>query len=171
MKNVIIFAVAGERYAIELRWVREIVTLGPVTPVPGAPSHVIGAVNIGGSIMPVLDLSMVHVANAAPNAAGRRAASRAGDSAVLVDIDGVTAAIQMTKVDEVSSAIESVEMPPEQMPSEVGAVRGAVTDSRGRSVPLIDPHELIRITLALAHGALVGHESAAGSRGVAPEDA
>jgi purine-binding chemotaxis protein CheW len=165
MKNVIIFAAAGERYAIELRWVREIVTLGPVTPVPGAPGHVIGAANIRGTIMPVLDLSVAFISGGSGGQPGRRAASRAGDSAVLVDVDGVTAAIQVTKVDEVSSAIESVEPAPE-----VGAVRGAVVDSRGRSVPLINPHELIRITLALANGAHGGHEPAADRRGVVREE-
>ena len=76
---------------------------------------------------------------------------------MLVDVDGVTAAIQMTKVDEVSSATESVEVPPE-----AGAVRGAIVDSRGRPVALVSPHELIRITLALAHGAHSGHEPGVG---------
>ena len=38
MKNVIVFALGGARYAVELRWVREVTKLGPVTPVPGGPA-------------------------------------------------------------------------------------------------------------------------------------
>ena len=38
LHNVIVFALAGARYAAELRWVREVITLGFVTEVPTAPA-------------------------------------------------------------------------------------------------------------------------------------
>src|SRR5947209_3983122 len=38
LRNVIVFALGAARYAVELRWVREVVTLGFVTAVPTAPA-------------------------------------------------------------------------------------------------------------------------------------
>jgi len=37
LRNVIVFTIGAVRYALELRWVREVVSLGFVTVVPTAP--------------------------------------------------------------------------------------------------------------------------------------
>ena len=50
------FALTGERYGIEARHVMEISRLVDYTPLPHAPSHLVGVTNLRGEILPVFDL-------------------------------------------------------------------------------------------------------------------
>jgi purine-binding chemotaxis protein CheW len=54
--EVITFALADERYAVETRYVREVLKLTGCTPVPGAPEFLLGVMNVRGEILAVLDL-------------------------------------------------------------------------------------------------------------------
>jgi chemotaxis signal transduction protein len=96
MKNAVVFALGTRRFAIELRWVREIVALGHITPVPRAPASVFGVVNVHGAIVPLIDLAPLmdeeHLATPHP-----------GEAAVLVEAESATAAIFVGNVDEVST--------------------------------------------------------------------
>jgi len=64
------FSLKGQRYAVSLASVREVIKPGDITPVPGAPDDVLGIVNLRGQIVPVLDgrrrfgLDAVHEAGA-----------------------------------------------------------------------------------------------------------
>lgn len=49
------FSLKGQRYAVSLASVREVIRPGDITPVPGAPDDVLGIVNLRGQIVPVLD--------------------------------------------------------------------------------------------------------------------
>lgn len=49
--------VGGEQYALAVESVREVDLIGELTPVPGAPSAVLGVRNLRGTIIPVLDLA------------------------------------------------------------------------------------------------------------------
>ncbi|SFW36828.1 chemotaxis protein CheW [Luteibacter sp. UNCMF366Tsu5.1] len=49
------FSLKGQRYAVSLASVREVIRPGGITPVPGAPEDVLGIVNLRGQIVPVLD--------------------------------------------------------------------------------------------------------------------
>jgi chemotaxis signal transduction protein len=122
LRNVIVFALGAARLATELRWVREVATLGFVTEVPTAPPGVAGVVNLHGSILPVLDLAVLHH-GAAPVAA------RQGDGALVVEVDGVVAALRVDQVDEVATLAGEVDH---------------VVDGRGRMLPLLDPREILR---------------------------
>jgi purine-binding chemotaxis protein CheW len=48
--------VAGERCAVPLASLDEIAPCGPIARIPGAPRHVLGATNVRGTIVPVVDL-------------------------------------------------------------------------------------------------------------------
>jgi len=50
------FRLAGERYAVETRFVTEVHPLRDLTPLPGTPPFVRGIVNLRGRILPVYDL-------------------------------------------------------------------------------------------------------------------
>ncbi|HAT72096.1 MAG TPA: chemotaxis protein CheW [Elusimicrobia bacterium] len=52
------FALAGERYAVELALVREVCAGKRITHIPGAPPHIAGVANIRGQILPVADLAL-----------------------------------------------------------------------------------------------------------------
>ena len=54
--EVATFALANERYAIETSFVREVVRITDVTPVPGTPDFLLGVMNLRGEILSVIDL-------------------------------------------------------------------------------------------------------------------
>jgi purine-binding chemotaxis protein CheW len=49
------FEVAGERYAVETRFVAQAMRLPPLTALPGVPPHVVGIVPFRGRVLAVLD--------------------------------------------------------------------------------------------------------------------
>ncbi len=54
--EVLVVELAGRHYGAPLQAVREVFTLGPLTPVPTAPAAVAGVANLRGQVVPVLDL-------------------------------------------------------------------------------------------------------------------
>ena len=54
--SVVAFSLSKEIYGLELQEVREIIMVGLVTPVPRAPSFILGVLNLRGEIIPVIDL-------------------------------------------------------------------------------------------------------------------
>lgn len=50
------FFLAGELFALPVSAVQEVLQEPPLTPVPHAPEHLIGLLNLRGQIMPVIDL-------------------------------------------------------------------------------------------------------------------
>lgn len=54
--ELLAFRVAGEAYAVETRWLAEVVRLRDLTPVPCAPSFIAGIVNFRGVVLAALDL-------------------------------------------------------------------------------------------------------------------
>jgi len=124
MKNAIVISVANARWAIELRWVREVITLGHTTPVPHAPPAFAGVVNFGGAIVPVLELMPL-----VEPAAGFSEASVPGASAVLLQVESVRAALRVDTVVEVTTL------------RHLGSDRW--TDAAGLDARLVDPQELV----------------------------
>lgn len=56
--QVVEFLMAYEHYAVETRWVHEVVALRDLTSLPGAPGFVAGLVNVRGRIVSVVDLKV-----------------------------------------------------------------------------------------------------------------
>ncbi len=54
--QLVTFTLGAERYAIETRYLREVIHLVDVTPVPGAPDFVIGLANLRGEVLALFDL-------------------------------------------------------------------------------------------------------------------
>ncbi len=52
------FKLAEEEYAVEILKVQEIRGICPITPIPNAPSHVLGVMNLRGAVVPVVDLRL-----------------------------------------------------------------------------------------------------------------
>ncbi|HEU0031548.1 MAG TPA: chemotaxis protein CheW [Kofleriaceae bacterium] len=125
LRNVIVFAIGAVRYAIELRWIREVVSLGFVTTVPTAPPALAGVCNLHGSILPVLDLGALLSGAAGPPA-------RQGDGALVLETEGLVCALRVDQVDHVASLHDS---------------GGTVHDAMGRKLTLLDPGSLVRRAL------------------------
>jgi chemotaxis signal transduction protein len=127
LRNVIVFTVGASRYAIELRWVREVTSLGFVTSVPTAPTALGGVCNLHGSILPVLDVGVLLAREPGPPA-------RQGDGALVLETEGVVCALRVDQVDHVASLHETA---------------GAIVDAAGRPLTLLDPGTLVRRALEL----------------------
>lgn len=54
--QVVEFVMAYERHAVETMWVREVLALRELTPLPGTPAFVSGIVNVRGRVVSVVDL-------------------------------------------------------------------------------------------------------------------
>ena len=138
LRNVIVFSIAraagAARYALELRWVREVVSLGFITHVPTAPSVVSGVCNLHGTILPVLDISALLGEQPGPPA-------RQGDGALVIELEGLVVALRIDQVDHVASLTESA---------------GAVVDASGRPLTLLDPAKLLRKATELVTAAGAG---------------
>src|SRR6187402_3906289 len=56
--QVLTFVLGDETYGVDILRVQEIRGWSPVTRIPQAPSHVLGVLNLRGSIVPIVDLRM-----------------------------------------------------------------------------------------------------------------
>ncbi len=76
--GILTFELDNRRFAVELRFVREVLPAGAVTPVPGAPAVVRGLVNARGTLATAIDVGPMHgLAARTP---------RAGDPVVLLEL-------------------------------------------------------------------------------------
>lgn len=57
--EAVTFVMAGEPFALETRFVREVTTPGNITPVPGAPPFLAGVTNLRGEVIAVMDLAVL----------------------------------------------------------------------------------------------------------------
>jgi purine-binding chemotaxis protein CheW len=57
-RQVLTFCLGAETYGVDILRVQEIRGWSPVTRVPKSPPHVLGVLNLRGSIVPILDLRM-----------------------------------------------------------------------------------------------------------------
>lgn len=55
-KQIVIFQLSGEEYAVDITHSRQIIKLSKITPVPNTPDYVRGVINLRGQIIPVIDL-------------------------------------------------------------------------------------------------------------------
>jgi purine-binding chemotaxis protein CheW len=127
LRNVIVCAIGSARYAVELRWIREVVTLGFVTAVPTAPAAVGGVCNLHGTILPVLDVNVLLDLPPGPPA-------RQGDGALVLEAEGTVCALRVDQVDHVATLVET---------------GSGVVDATGRPLVLLDPVRLVRRAVEL----------------------
>ena len=128
-----VVTIGGEEFALDLAAVREVVVFDHWTRVPLAPAHVVGAANLRGAVMPIVD---AHAALGRPERRPERRLRTlvvAGDGLeAAVVIDGVVALETFGDVEEAGEAAA-----PDAFV--LGAVR-----REGRSVPLLDAGGLLR---------------------------
>jgi len=55
--DVVQFEIAGTMYALDIQLAQEIVEMMPITPVPKAPPHIAGIINLRGEITNILNLN------------------------------------------------------------------------------------------------------------------
>ncbi|MBP2233888.1 purine-binding chemotaxis protein CheW [Sinorhizobium kostiense] len=54
--EVVTFALSGQRFALEIRYVWEILLVQRLSPLPGTPSYLLGIYDLRGQLLPIFDL-------------------------------------------------------------------------------------------------------------------
>ena len=139
-QTLLVFGIAGEAFALPVATIHEVIDPLPVTPVPNAPPHAPGLINVRGIVTPVID---VRLRLRIPPG---RAPAGAGRIIVLeLPVDGATTRVAIT-ADAVHEVIETDAAALEPIP-DLGTrwpaqfVRG-VTRHDGTLVVLLDPETL-----------------------------
>ena len=88
--ELIIVEISGQRFAIDIMSVREIRGWVASTRLPQAPAHVLGMINLRGSVLPVIDFSSrLGLGDSAPNTASVVIVAEIGDRLVGLLVDAV----------------------------------------------------------------------------------
>ena len=130
-RQVVVFKVGGEEFALDIMLTKEIVVMRDITPVPETEEYVEGVMNLRGQLVPVLDFRKCV---RAPSAA-----SHADMRIIIANLDGKPAGLIVDSVCEVLRITDcQVEEAPEII-TEMGAgyVAGVIV-SKGRFITLLD---------------------------------
>jgi purine-binding chemotaxis protein CheW len=70
VRHLMVFSLGDEKYALDVRHLKNVMWAGRVTPVPDMPPHVLGIMNIRGEIISVVDLKQLLGLDTAPASPG-----------------------------------------------------------------------------------------------------
>jgi purine-binding chemotaxis protein CheW len=98
--DVIVFESGDRRFALELKYVQEVFTLGHVTPVPLAPPAIRGGANLRGKMVPVVSIQTLF-------GLPTRSKVLPGTTTLLTHVGGATAAIPVKRVVNVVTVPQS----------------------------------------------------------------
>jgi purine-binding chemotaxis protein CheW len=106
LRELLTFTLDGDRYAVPVEWVREIVRLRTITPMPRVPPEIRGVISLRGQMVQVLDLSCrLGVAAREP--------TRASRIIVLHGDHGAVTGLLVDSVEEVLRIAEEAIGPPQ----------------------------------------------------------
>jgi purine-binding chemotaxis protein CheW len=123
----LVVGVDDGRYAVPVSSVREVIRVGRLTPIPGAPPAVVGITNVRGEILPVLDAGAL---------LGRSLGGKA--SIVVVEADGIRAGLAVGELFDVVSLPLGLE------PADTPALRGSAL-FEGELLGVVDVAPLLRM--------------------------
>lgn len=111
------FIVGEEEYAIPILNIQEIIKPIEYTRVPSTPTYVLGAFNLRGNVIPLIDLRMkFNLPSQNQNAETRYIVMKDGDNIAGFVIDKLTEAIRLTD--------KQIEPAPETLHKEKGTISG-----------------------------------------------
>lgn len=87
------FSLGAEDYAIPLLSVREVISVPETTPIPKAPSHFLGIMNLRGQVISVVDMRTKLKIKGREN--------NAEESVIIVDLDGMNLGIVVDSINKV----------------------------------------------------------------------
>ncbi|EHQ34285.1 chemotaxis protein CheW [Methanoplanus limicola] len=103
MIDVVQFEISGVHYALDIHIAREIVEMMPITPVPRAPAHIAGIINLRGEITNILNLNQLMGLPAGDKAENQKiivlVADAANGSNVGLIVDDVQSVLQISEDD------------------------------------------------------------------------
>jgi purine-binding chemotaxis protein CheW len=131
MRQLIVFKVGVEEFAIDILHLKEIVVMGNITPVPETEDYVSGVMNLRGNLVPVIDLKK------------RLRASKAGSERhcriIIARLEGKLIGLIVDEASEVLKVSnDAVESPPDVI-AELGIEYIAgIVNVNGRFITLLD---------------------------------
>ena len=132
LTSTLLFRVGAVLYGCDIRCSQEIVPYVAATRLPGAPAHVLGLINVRGTVVTVVDLGVRLDSTATPSTEGSILLVRHRDRWAGVLVDEVVD-VRALDVDESRSEAG-------------GIVRGVATIEAG-AVAVLDLHAVIRQVL------------------------
>ena len=142
LQQFLTFVMDGEEYGLEILNVQEIRGWGNVAPIPNAPAHVSGVINLRGAIVPVIDLRIMFSLSDA----------HFDENTVVivlkVETDRVNRimGIVVDAVSDVFSLSEEDKRPPPNVNhSESKSYINGLTEVKGKMVILLDSEKLLDI--------------------------
>ncbi|RII27891.1 MAG: chemotaxis protein CheW [Geobacter sp.] len=139
LHHLVTFSLGREEYGVEISSVQEIIRATDITPVPGAPIHVRGVINLRGKIIPVVDL----------RSRFRMPPGEATDAQriIVIELNGKRLGMQVDAVSQViklSSAIIE-EIPEEAITLDQNYISG-VAKLEGRLIIILDLNRALLLT-------------------------
>ncbi|PDT02051.1 chemotaxis protein CheW [Rhizobium chutanense] len=93
--EIIAFGLHGQEFCVTTTTIREIRGWSPSTPVPHAPSEILGVINLRGSVIPIIDLALkLGMAATAPNE---------HSAIVVADVHGMVLGLLVDQVSDILS--------------------------------------------------------------------
>ncbi|MBP1627227.1 MAG: CheW protein [Holophagaceae bacterium] len=149
--QLVTFSLDGVEFGLDIDRVQEITPRTAITPVPGAPSFVLGVQNVRGMIIPVLDSRLrFHLAHQEPTPKTR---------IIILDLAGQATGLQ---VDAVADVVRLEDMTIRETPPLVAGVRsdylaGMVTVGK-RLITLIDLDKILDSSEFAQRSLLLEHQ-------------
>ncbi|HXG90774.1 MAG TPA: chemotaxis protein CheW [Blastocatellia bacterium] len=130
-RQLVVFKVGGEEFAVDIMATKEVVVMREVTPVPETDKYVEGIMNLRGSLVPVLDLRKRLRAPSAGTHKDRRI--------IIIHHEGKLVGLIVDGASEVIRVSDDmIESPPDVIAeSEVGYISGIIA-MKDRFITLID---------------------------------
>jgi purine-binding chemotaxis protein CheW len=99
--DVVQFEIGGTMYALDIQLAREIVEMIPITPIPRAPPHIAGIINLRGEITNILNLNNLLGLQMSSNKENQKiivlVPEAAGGSNVGMIVDDVRSVLQISE--------------------------------------------------------------------------
>lgn len=95
--QIVGFRVGQETFGVPIGSVQEILRPLPVTPVPGAPPHVEGVINLRGRIISIVDLRKRCGAPAEPQARNRIVVAETGGRSIGLMVDSASEVLRIAE--------------------------------------------------------------------------
>lgn len=109
--DVVQFQLSGTNYAIDIKTAREIVEMMPITPVPRAPPHIAGIINLRGEITNIMNLNCLMGLDSDNRQEGQKiivlVPEAAGGSIIGLIVDDVHSVLQVNgdDIDKMDASI------------------------------------------------------------------
>ena len=134
--QVVVFSVEGKSLAVDILQVREILRMVEITPVPHMPAFALGAINVRGRVVPVINLrSKLGLPARPPDARTCIMLVSAGEHVISFLVDEVAEVVDLP-----TALIEPAEAGPAWMRSELISGLGKLP---GRMLVIVDPDRLL----------------------------